>query len=319
MKRIYRIIAVLLSAMIILTVCGCREAEDAGTGLDMSELNEMSSRCIRETESFRTAVVQALPEELAAGIPDVPELVLSADSISSQENVYLVLENWKNECKLSIAKAAAIAVLAEEEKAYTAIYGEEYAADISQGFSGAAAQIISAQDLVQVHNGLMTASDAVYGSMAVECSAENIDKLAIFTDFCTLDGDVWMLVYTNFLLPGFEDREQGYLLRLVLDGGNTELTVADSMISHDNIVYNSGCCVRFDLSEILENVSAQEFLEGRNRVTFTLFARDNSFSWSQEYYKIRMSQCGSMDAAAYRTALAGVIADDVIASAGGVR
>lgn len=296
--RILRCAAALAAVITILFLYGCGSQEAAAKPEEYATEQQKSE----------------LSQELSALNAQLCELfsVSGSDAVSGSDTLwsaatYGELRQAADAAKLSLLKGASLRLLGEEHDFCLGQSGGESsaldakAAEISSG-------IASTSDAEQLYYITADIMNQLFGASAVECTAENRDKLRVSPSFTTDEsGSTWLAFTTNFPLPGFEDSALGYSLRLELDGGKTELTVADSIFAHDNIRYDSGYCVCFNMTALLKNCSVESFFTGRNRVTFTVFALDNSFSSSQEFYRLRQTADASFSISEKQSALADVI------------
>ena len=239
-----------------------------------------------QLEELYAQLTAQLPESYTASIPVPAAYSVSATEPDSQERI----EQWMFQQQLLMFTPAIDALITDEMALCQAVTGDANAESISTAGDALRTGVTSVQSLPELYKYVAGLENSLFSRVGVTCAAENKDSFVILPQLATTaEGKVLMTIHTNFPLPGFEDGSYGYLLRLVMDGGDTEQTIADSVYSHEHITYGSSYAVTFDLSSILKNVTPEQYFAGRNRVTFTLFARDNSFSWSEEYYKLRYS------------------------------
>ena len=299
------ILAVLMVILLLMT-CGCDSLQ---SGQTYEQLADQRLEQLENTQRELTALLSgdysvSIPKPAAYSAPlnenGVP--VSSIDSVNA----------WQLEQQQRIFTPALEALLDAECARCLELMGEEYAETLNGTAQSIREQLAKAQSVTALYEYAVTMENLVFDSVAPEFSSENKDKFVMMPIFRTNSvGEVLLTVYSSMALPGFEDSERGYLLRLVLDGGDTELTIADSISNYENITCESSYAVTFNLSKILTNATAQDFFDGRNRVTFTLFALDNSFSSSYEYYKLRLDDSGAADLWQLRQSLAQIIADTV--------
>ncbi len=291
MKRLInsRLTALLLSLCLLLPLFACSSNRTPPPSAAVTDQQRL--KCSEE--------IKQLGNELSGFVSSSAENVSDSDIIGSADSSsaavltrsfadYGELRAFVDGEKLSLMRSAAAVLLSEERSFCLELFGEECGEAINARADELSKSILSASDAEGLYLLTSDMANRLLDAYAVECTAENKSAMFVSPSFRTDEnGSTWLVCYTNFALPGFEDSQFGYSLRLSLDGGKSELTFADSIYSHDNIRYDSGYCVCFNISSILKNSSVDGFFNGRNRVTFTLFALDNSFSASQEFYRLR--------------------------------
>jgi len=301
-----RLGAVLCCLIMLVSCCGCGASDSDGSTDDQPAVLDLSET--ERLERLRSEMASRLPARYCTGDGFVPGQPVP--EVEGNPDKWLFAQQMK-------LLEPAVSLLTDEETALvnalmsyqgSGAAGDVSSADVqSAGWSGA-----GIDDIAGLYKYVLNLENDLISKVAVDFTPGNEDSFRVMPVFTTDDsGDIWLTLYTNFRLPGFEDSKQGYMLRLDLDGGTTEQVTADSIYSHGNIRNHGSYSVSFNLSKTLGKVTAAEYLAGRNRVTFSLFELDNSYSYSCEFYKLRYADSEFSDLARCREELAKIILDAV--------
>lgn len=313
-KKIRCSLLCLLLCLALLPVSGCEYIEQLIPVQEMQpseppvDYGRLAAEGLAQLEETRELIVSVLPEQYTAAVPQPAAYSVSSSEPNSTERI----ESWMQEQQMLLFAPAVTQLIAEESALCQSVVGESGAQAVASAADVLRSELASIQSLPDLYGFAAGVENSLFEKAGVACTPENADSFVVCPVFeTTADGRVLLTLRTNFPLPGFEDGSCGYLLRLFLDGGKTEQTVADSLYAHEHITYGSSYSVTFDLSSILRNVTPEQYFAGRNRVTFTLFARDNSFSWSEEFYKLRYTEGQHLEVDDRRADLAQIIIQSI--------
>lgn len=290
--KIQRFSALLVSFMLMLVfLTSCNSLKNANADLQEKE-KELRAR----VDSLYSEIIETFPADYSANISDSYYIVsgtdLAAVNIESRKQyneLVAQLEASASAIELDMLRNLALSVTKAQAEFALELFADDTSA-VEQAVSSVESEINAAADAAALFDCVIKIEQKLFGFEQLEFTAENTELMrALPTLYLDRDGNVWLRYYTNFVLPGFEDSKRGFSLHLLLENGKALAVDADSLDNYEHIVIDGAYSVRFNLTELIPNMSPEAFCNGRNRILFTVFNIDNSASFTSNTYRQQYS------------------------------
>ncbi len=291
--------ALLFIAVTLAGLSGCLQPAPAAAPTPAEESAAAKDFYNRQISELYDSLTGQLPAEYTAALPEVAlaaregeaaTLTVSGSDVFGYAADKYSVTAAAEQAKVSLIYPAALPLLRSMAQTAAGMTDAENAALVESTLTEIESQAAQATTLEALYNCLLSAEERLFGCIDCDLTAENAEQMSVSPVlYYDESGVLWLKLYTNFPLPALSDPNTGFSLMLTLDNGKTFQTTADSIYKSGDIAYDGIYCVRFNLTQMLSGMSAEEFFSGRNRVIFSLYTLDNSVGFTQDFYRMSLS------------------------------